>query len=321
MLADMSASEQHLSTAIEDADRLISKLEALAVEHRPRSLRSASGLCAAAVMALGDEATDQKLEYYEQVFGWMESEANLRDPEFRAISYAVSIAENLVRQISEREVDTAFTVLHRAYRLLDLVEFEHGATVETERFRRRLENSARPLESLRIQESLVGNPAPPLACEAVVHEGRIDRSGLSWQDLRGKVVMLEFWNVRCGPCIRGFPKLAELETEFGRRGFLVLGQTHFYGMRWDDQLGAPVSDEQASVDQELAMLAQFAQKWKAKHRLLATSDHGIDSRYGVSANPTAFLVDRQGKVRMAAVGSDEIDAPEFREMLLQLLEE
>ncbi len=43
------------------------------------------------------------------------------------------------------------------------------------------------------------------------------------EDLRGQVVLLEFWGYRCGPCIASIPHVSKINTTYGRRGLAVIG--------------------------------------------------------------------------------------------------
>src|SRR4029077_3150828 len=46
---------------------------------------------------------------------------------------------------------------------------------------------------------------------------------LSPGDLKGHVVMLEFWGVNCGPCLAAMPHIAKLNDELGGMGLIVIG--------------------------------------------------------------------------------------------------
>ncbi len=47
--------------------------------------------------------------------------------------------------------------------------------------------------------------------------------GIKLSNLRGKVVLLDFWGYWCGPCIRGMPKLMELYDKYSERGLVIIG--------------------------------------------------------------------------------------------------
>jgi thiol-disulfide isomerase/thioredoxin len=49
--------------------------------------------------------------------------------------------------------------------------------------------------------------------------------GLAAEDLRGKVVLLDFWMTSCGPCVASLPDLASLRERFRERGLMVVGLT------------------------------------------------------------------------------------------------
>ncbi len=133
---------------------------------------------------------------------------------------------------------------------------------------------------------LIGTPAPDLVVSRWL-EG--EQKNLS--DLRGKVVLLDFWAMWCGPCVTAFPHLLGFQSKYAGKGFEVVGVTRFYG-RSD-------AEESLSRDQELKSL----QSYKAKHKLTYSlavgkmDDVTNEERYAVIGLPTVILIDRRGNVR------------------------
>ena len=56
-----------------------------------------------------------------------------------------------------------------------------------------------------------GTPAPPLQFTQLLQAP--PRTKTDWESLRGKVVVLEFWETHCGPCIAEIPHLSKLIAE------------------------------------------------------------------------------------------------------------
>src|SRR6185503_6230534 len=136
----------------------------------------------------------------------------------------------------------------------------------------------------------VGSPAPPFAVERFLRGEPCARLE------RGRVYVIEFWTVWCGPCIAGMPHLSALQRELGPRGLTVIGV-------------APRPDEWghdlASID---ALLARKGEQIAYSIALDAEGGSGdgyqgvfrgktIESWMGaarVGAVPIAFVVDREG---------------------------
>ena len=141
---------------------------------------------------------------------------------------------------------------------------------------------------------LIGQPPPELAVKRW-----LDGSPLSFGELKGQVVLLDFWAMWCGPCAAAFPRLRELQEKYGGRGLRVIGVTRLYGR----------SDESAdlSVAQEWEGLAAF----RRKHRLdypqavAGQDDPTNDERFGIFSLPTAVVIDRAGQVRAVKRGAGE----------------
>jgi thiol-disulfide isomerase/thioredoxin len=178
-------------------------------------------------------------------------------------------------------------------------------------------------ELLKLDPSaaLIGEPAPNLT-------GHFSYNGetKSLADLKGKVVLLDFWAVWCGPCIKTFPHLRDWSKEFKKEGLEVLGvTTYFKQFDFDKEKGRLSKAEQPLTEkEENAMLQQFTQHHKLDYRIMAVSqdDWQKASRdYGVRGIPTAVLIDRQGKVRMIRVGSGEENARALESEIKRLIAE
>ena len=86
------------------------------------------------------------------------------------------------------------------------------------------------MESMKPVSSLVGKPAPEWDIDAWVNA-----DSTTQESLKGKVVLIDFWAMWCGPCIATFPHLREWREEFGEQGFEIVGVTQYYNFEWDPE--------------------------------------------------------------------------------------
>ncbi len=119
-------------------------------------------------------------------------------------------------------------------------------------------------------------------------------------ELRGRVVLLDFWATWCEPCRDSLPVYDAWQRELGGRGFAVVAVSV-------DEGGAPVGE----VAAELAPAVQV---------LL---DPGGEAAKALQLDglPVSFLVGRDGVVRSRHVGFDRADAPALRAEIEELLGE
>jgi len=137
-------------------------------------------------------------------------------------------------------------------------------------------------------------------------------------DLRGKVVLLNFWGYWCGPCVSEMPVLIELHQRFKDKGLLIVG-VHV------DQDGS--CDTAAKLDATIARIRK--EYWGGKDLpfpvalvsgKLSRDGRGPAREYGVTKYPTTVIIDRQGNVagEFGAFGPKDIDkAVAAAEKLLQ----
>jgi thiol-disulfide isomerase/thioredoxin len=164
---------------------------------------------------------------------------------------------------------------------------------------------------------LIGKAALPIDAQ-----DWLNGTALSEGDLMGKVVLLDFWAVWCGPCIATFPHLRDWNEKFGEKGLVIVGMTRYYQYDWDDEAKRSKQAKGLSPELEQAAMLKFAEHHQLKHRF-AVMPKGttFDKDYGVTGIPQAVLIDRQGIVRMIRVGSGDKNAHDLEKMLEELIGE
>jgi peroxiredoxin len=107
-------------------------------------------------------------------------------------------------------------------------------------------------------------------------------------DLRGKVVLLEFWSTTCGPCLPEIPHLRDLAGGYPDDQLVVLG---------------------VSLDQNLPALVAFLSKEKMTWPLIC-DEQGFDGRlaqsYNVTRIPRSYVIDTEGRIASKDVRGEEL---------------
>jgi peroxiredoxin len=125
---------------------------------------------------------------------------------------------------------------------------------------------------------LQGRQAPPLSVVAWVNS-----APRTLKQLRGKVVLIDFWGMGCGPCVASLPEVQRTAEQFAKKGVVVIG----------------LHDSSASAPQ----LQEFAKSHKLTYPLaIDTPDNPKGSarntfgEYGVHGIPSVAVIDRDGNV-------------------------
>jgi thiol-disulfide isomerase/thioredoxin len=114
---------------------------------------------------------------------------------------------------------------------------------------------------------------------------------ISSADLRGKVVLIDFWATWCQPCKKEMPGYQKLTDRYGSRGLTVVG------FKFDTM-----------PDVEDPVL--FAGKIGVRYPLAVAADDLKQKFGGIEGLPTTLLYDRQGVLRQKVIGFEYTDTIE-----------
>ena len=99
---------------------------------------------------------------------------------------------------------------------------------------------------------------------------------VSLDQLKGDVVMVNFWATWCGPCRQEMPKLDALYKEYHRLGFDLLG---------------------VNVETDPSGVPKFLKETPVSFKILLDRKNDVSKLYKVVAMPSTVLIDRKGNVR------------------------
>ena len=139
----------------------------------------------------------------------------------------------------------------------------------------------------------LGEPAPNFQLRDL--NGRL----VTFSDLRGKVVLLNFWATWCGPCRVEMPAMEQLYRTFSRNDFEILA---------------------VSTDaQGVAVTRPFQQENHLTFPILHDADYRVGLAYGARTLPMTFMVDRQGVVRHQIFGARDWGASAAHQLVQMLM--
>jgi cytochrome c biogenesis protein CcmG/thiol:disulfide interchange protein DsbE len=109
-------------------------------------------------------------------------------------------------------------------------------------------------------------------------------------DLRGKVVVLNFWATWCPPCIEETPALNKLQKHIESRGGVVLG---------------------VSVDEDAAAYDKFLKDYDVIFPTFREPTRKVALDYGTPTFPDTYIIDRHGKIVRKFFSSQQWDSPDM----------
>lgn len=123
---------------------------------------------------------------------------------------------------------------------------------------------------------------------------------LRLSELRGQVVMINFWASWCGPCRQEMPILDALHKRYAKAGFSVLG---------------------VNVEQDSGLADQLLKDIPVSFPVLYDPDSVVSKLYAVDAMPSTVMVDRDGRMRYLHRGYKPGYEDDYRDQIVELLSE
>ena len=123
---------------------------------------------------------------------------------------------------------------------------------------------------------------------------------LRLSELRGEVVLINFWATWCGPCRQEMPLLDRLYQQYREAGFTLLG---------------------VNIDENRANAEVMMKKLEVHFPILFDGDKRVARLYDVDAMPATLLIDRDGRVRYVHRGYRDGYERQYQEQIRELLKE
>lgn len=128
--------------------------------------------------------------------------------------------------------------------------------------------------------------SPPAIQDAATWMNTEGGAPLTWNQLKGKVVLIDFWGVWCGPCRRAIPHLKELAAKHEADGLVVIG---------------------VHTDNDADKGPDYVREESIAYPVAFDANNKVIPRFYVDSYPDYYLIDRSGKLRFADLANGEVD--------------
>lgn len=126
---------------------------------------------------------------------------------------------------------------------------------------------------------------------------------LTLKELRGKVVLVDFWTYTCINCIRTLPYLSDWYKKYEKDGFVIIG----------------VHTPEFEFEKDPKNLAKALSDYKITYPVVQDNNYATWNAYSNHYWPAKYLIDKNGKIRFTHFGEGQYD--EFEGYIQKLLEE
>ena len=126
-----------------------------------------------------------------------------------------------------------------------------------------------------------GKPAPALALKEWINS-----KALAPQDLKGKIVVLDFWATWCGPCIQSIPHNNELAKKYAGKGVVFIG------------VCAPNGGEK---------MAQTVKEKKIEYPVALDDNAATFKAFLADSYPDYYVIDRKGNLLWGDIQNNDIE--------------
>ena len=172
------------------------------------------------------------------------------------------------------------------------------AAGSTEVMARRARETVLRAKSSFARGELMNGPAPEVSF-TWSSDGKLKNIS----ELKGNVVVLDFWATWCGPCVATFPKIHELVERYQTAGspVKVIGVTSLQGFHMKRTADMKVKPERIDckddTSKEYGLMPEFMKDLNMNWTVAFTPDGCFNPNFGVNGIPHLVIIDAAGKVR------------------------
>lgn len=148
------------------------------------------------------------------------------------------------------------------------------------------------------EDAFVGQKAPELKSETDMW---LNSAPLKLEDLKGKVVLVEFWAYDCPQCAQSMPHMKEWHKKYSKDGLVIIG----------------VHTPRIDYEKDVAKVKEAVIQKGIEFPVVIDNKYSIWTDYLCAAWPSHFVVDQQGVIRLSHTGTGRYDDTE--KIIQQLL--